>query len=266
MAGGGWVTEAHSEEAQKLYQRVWGSLDARVAPERASVLGLLESCASAPDVDLAFAALQRLREQGFAPHELVGLCVAAMVALRTRNLYGLTPSPSCLQLLLEHAARKHDLELIRDVLRAAVASGLKPSAASADAVLQIFEEVGDQQRLHRIAKELFATGVWLAPRHLDVLHTAAANAAKTQQADVVNGWRKVQGLPHTPHTAVAKAKVHILRGEAEAAVNVIAAQLKDPEQKAVVEDLLRQMAHSWADQLPKGHTGTVLLYRCQCRS
>lgn len=258
------VVEAGSPEVERIYKELSDSIRQKRMPEASLLPSLVQSCATAADLKLAFDTVDRLRRlkavQGqqktnYSKHMaqlMAEACIrsgdpqAALATLMKKNIYGFTPSLDQAHFLLKHALGQKDTKLMLKLLRTMVASEVFPTPVSAELIIRTCKDAGNTDLLFQMAKELRMNGITLKRPLFDMLIATAANVGDVKTVLEVQQWREEQGMEHTTASAFALAKALVLDGKSEEAARMIVDHCKDAEKRDIY---LQIMVKVWPLQI-----------------
>lgn len=225
---------------------------------------ILEQCNSSEDVALAFRVLQDYRtyrsskarvKQNFNEN-ISALAVSASLrnksyglglkALWKHNIYGLSPTLENAHMFLSHAKLEKDADLMMKTFRTMLKNSLTPTTQTADIVIRICKEKGDLNLMFNLAHEFLENGVRLSSPVFDILISTAANFGSVEKIFKAQKWRDEAGLDHTVASVFAVAKAHLLQGEPEVGVDLIATHCQD---KVKLNKYLAMLVRVWPSEL-----------------
>lgn len=253
-----------SLELKELHDRFTTEVQGKRTVPLKLLRNILEQCNSTEDVDLAFRIMKDYRvyrsskarvKQNFNQN-ISTLAISASLrsrsyglglkALWKHNVFGLSPTIENAHMFLSHARKEKDMDLMKKTLRTMLKNLVMPTAQTAEIVIRICKDSGDLNLMFNWADEFLQNGVMLSSPVFDILIATAANFGFVEKVFEAQKWREEAGLDHTMASAFAIAKAHILQGEPQIGVDLIAKYSKD---KVKVQKYLTMLVRAWPSEL-----------------
>ncbi|KAI5065764.1 hypothetical protein GOP47_0018388 [Adiantum capillus-veneris] len=253
-----------SAEIRVLHETFMNHVQGKNSVPLALMRRILEECNSTGEVELAFQTLQKYRihrsSKGRVKHNfnenISALAVSASLKSKTyelglkalwkHNVYGLSPNIQTAHMFLSHARQERNMGLMKKTFETMLKNLIIPTTQTAEIMIRICKDNKDINFMFTLADEFLQNEVKLGSSVFDILIATAANFGDVEKVFKAQKWREDAGFDHTTASAFAIAKAHILQGEPQIGVDVIAKNCKD---KVKVNKYLMMLVQSWPVQL-----------------
>eukprot|EP00250_Pteridium_aquilinum_P019683 c24531_g1_i1 orf=755-1942(-) len=255
-----------SPELKGLYEKFTTEVQGKRTVPVKLLRQILEQSNSPEDVALAFRVLQEYRvyrsskarvKENFNEN-ISGLAVSASLrsksyglglkALWKHNIYGLSPSLENAHKFLSHARQEKDLVLMKKIFRTMLKNLVLPTTQTAEIMIRICKDNKDLNLMFNLAEELLQNGVKFSSPVFDILIATAANCGSVENVFKAQKWRKEAGVDHTIASAFAVAKAHVVQGEPQIGVDLIAQHCK-LQDKVKLNKYLAMLVRVWPSEL-----------------
>ncbi|MCO5574119.1 hypothetical protein L7F22_027898 [Adiantum nelumboides] len=253
-----------SLELKGLHEKFMDEVQGKRPVPLVIMRNILEQCNSTEDVELAFEIMQKYRihrsSKARVKHNfnenISALAISASLrsksyglglkALWKHNVYGLSPTLQNAHMFLSHARQERNTGLMKKTFETMLKNLIIPTTQTAEIMIRICKDNEDISSMFTLAEEFLQNEVKLGSSVFDILIATAANFGDVEKVFKAQKWREEAELDHTTASAFAIAKAHILQGEPQVGVDVIAKHCQD---KLKVNNYLSMLVRSWPLQL-----------------